>query len=122
MSKRVFLTNLENFPAGGRGVFTVEGTQVLVVRMGDGFCAVANRCPHMGFPLTRARIEGTTLTCPLHNSQFDLCSGENRDWVRGLAGVAMPLWTRGLLLMGKKPRGIRTYRIVVEQEKLYAEL
>ncbi len=122
MSQRVFLTTLAGFPARGRGVFNVDGTPVLVVRSGDGFCGVINRCPHMGFPLTNARIEGDILTCPLHNSQFHICSGENHDWVRGLAGAAMPGWIRGLLVMGRKPAPIRTYRIVVLDGNLFAEV
>ena len=121
MSKRVFLTTLADFPARGRGVYDVEGTPVLVVRVKDGFCGVVNKCPHMGFPLTNARVEGNRITCPLHNSQFDLCTGENHDWVRGLAGVPVPGWTRGLLLMGKKPTPIRSYAVVVLDDKLYIE-
>lgn len=122
MSQRVFLCKLRDFPARGRGVFQVEGTHVLVARTEDGFCGVVNRCPHMGFPLTNARIEGSRITCPLHNSQFDLCSGENHDWVRGLAGVPVPGWIRGLMLMGRQPAPIKTYRIVLQDDALYAEL
>jgi nitrite reductase/ring-hydroxylating ferredoxin subunit len=121
MSRQVFLTDLADFPARGRGVYNVEGTPVLVVRVKDGFCAVVNKCPHMGFPLSNARIEDNTITCPFHNSQFDICSGENRDWVRGLAGAPLPGWVRGLFVMGRKPAPIRSYRIVVLDGKLYAE-
>ena len=122
MSQRVFITTLADFPTRGRGVFDVDSTRVLVVRTGDGFCAVVNRCPHMGFPLLNARIEGNTITCPLHNSQFDLCTGENLDWVRGIAGLPVPGWTRGLLMMGRKPTPIKTYPIIILDGKLYAEV
>jgi nitrite reductase/ring-hydroxylating ferredoxin subunit len=122
MSERVFITTLANFPVRGRGVFDVNGTRVLVVRTEDGFCAVVNKCPHMGFPLLNGKIEGNTITCPLHNSQFDLCTGENRDWVRGIAGLPVPGWTRGLLMMGKKPTPIKTYPIIILDGKLYAEI
>lgn len=37
--------------------------------------AVDNRCPHMGFPLSRGPVQDGILTCPWHNARFDLASG-----------------------------------------------
>jgi nitrite reductase/ring-hydroxylating ferredoxin subunit len=122
MAERIFLTKISDFPGRGRGVFNLDGRQILVIRLDDGYCGLVNRCPHMGFPLTNARVEGHTLTCPLHNSQFDLCSGDNQDWVRGLAGTPMPGWIRGMLAMGRKPASLRTYPVLVEGDSLYIEL
>ena len=48
---------------------------VAVFRVGDGFCATQSRCPHRGGPLDEAQLEGTTLTCPWHGAQFDVCTG-----------------------------------------------
>jgi nitrite reductase/ring-hydroxylating ferredoxin subunit len=37
--------------------------------------AVDNRCPHLGFPLSKGTVRGGILTCHWHSWQFDLCSG-----------------------------------------------
>jgi nitrite reductase/ring-hydroxylating ferredoxin subunit len=37
--------------------------------------ALDNRCPHMGFPLSKGTLESGVLTCHWHHAQFDLQSG-----------------------------------------------
>jgi nitrite reductase/ring-hydroxylating ferredoxin subunit len=37
--------------------------------------ALDNRCPHMGFPLSKGSLENGVLTCHWHHAQFDLQSG-----------------------------------------------
>ena len=53
--------------AGGR-------TIVLFVR-DDQVCALDNRCPHMGFPLSRGTVRDGILTCHWHHARFDLAGG-----------------------------------------------
>ena len=121
MNKRIFLGKLEEFKDKDRAVFDAEGTPVLVIRGESGYLAVTNRCPHLGLPLKGGKVENGIITCPFHNSQFDLRTGENIDWVGGLAGVKLPEWSRRLLAMGKKPSSLQTYPIVVDGDDLYVE-
>jgi len=44
-----------------------------------GIHAVDNRCPHMGFPLSRGSCREGILTCHWHNARFDLHSGGTFD-------------------------------------------
>lgn len=37
--------------------------------------AVDNRCPHMGFPLSKGSVKDGILTCHWHHARFDLSSG-----------------------------------------------
>ena len=37
--------------------------------------AVDNRCPHMGFPMTKGTLKDGVLTCHWHQWQFEACSG-----------------------------------------------
>src|ERR671933_448652 len=41
--------------------------------------AVDNRCPHMGFPLSRGTVQNGILTCHWHHARFDLESGGTFD-------------------------------------------
>ncbi|HEV8309379.1 MAG TPA: Rieske (2Fe-2S) protein [Methylomirabilota bacterium] len=41
--------------------------------------AVDNRCPHMGFPLSRGTVQDGLLTCHWHHARFDLASGGTLD-------------------------------------------
>jgi nitrite reductase/ring-hydroxylating ferredoxin subunit len=45
----------------------------------DRIYAVDNRCPHMGFPLSRGSCRDGILTCHWHHARFDLHSGGTFD-------------------------------------------
>lgn len=53
----------------------VAGGVVAVVRTPSGFRAFDNNCAHMGVALSRGRIEGDTVICPMHNWAYDLRTG-----------------------------------------------
>ena len=63
----------------GCTVVTGGGHTIAVFRHGDGFAAVDNRCPHMGFPLNRGTVRDGILTCHWHHARFDLSSGGTFD-------------------------------------------
>lgn len=41
--------------------------------------AVDNRCPHMGFPLTKGSVDDGILTCHWHHARFELSCGDTFD-------------------------------------------
>ena len=58
----------------------VDGVGVLLSRsVGGDVCAIAATCNHFSGPLEQGGREDDTVVCPLHNSRFDLCSGEVID-------------------------------------------
>ena len=50
---------------GEMAVFNVDG----------GFCATQARCTHRQGPLHEGTLEGSTVTCPWHGAQFNVCTG-----------------------------------------------
>jgi nitrite reductase/ring-hydroxylating ferredoxin subunit len=121
MNKRVFLANVSDLAVKPAMVVNADGTSIVVARVEGKYYAAINKCPHLGLPLTAGKVEGGVITCPFHGSQFDLCTGENIDWVRGVAGIKLPEWSRRLLAMGKKPALLHTYPVFVEDDKLFIE-
>jgi nitrite reductase/ring-hydroxylating ferredoxin subunit/Fe-S cluster biogenesis protein NfuA len=57
----------------------VEGRAVLLVRLGDEWLAVANRCGGSPLPLEFSRLDGTTLHCSWHGCQYDVRLGTRLD-------------------------------------------
>ena len=49
--------------------------KVAVFNVAGRFCATHSICTHRGGLLSDGTIEDTTVTCPLHGSQFDVCTG-----------------------------------------------
>jgi nitrite reductase/ring-hydroxylating ferredoxin subunit len=81
-------TGLKRSELGSNGKRLVrhDGKQVLVIAQDARLFAIANRCPHEGYPLSEGTIgPGCALTCNWHNWKFDLASGAalvGRDPVR----------------------------------------
>jgi nitrite reductase/ring-hydroxylating ferredoxin subunit len=56
-------------------VFEVTGTKVNVANALGQLYAFDDTCTHKGCSLAQGKLEGTTVTCPCHGSQFDVTSG-----------------------------------------------
>jgi nitrite reductase/ring-hydroxylating ferredoxin subunit len=69
------LAAIEELPAGTMRRVTVGDLDLLLVHGPAGLCAIADRCPHMAAPLSVGQLEGSVLTCPLHNGRFDVATG-----------------------------------------------
>jgi nitrite reductase/ring-hydroxylating ferredoxin subunit len=65
--------------AAGRRVVTVGRTPVLVLWHEGAFHALDNRCPHMGFPLSKGDVKNGVLDCHWHHARFDVTCGATLD-------------------------------------------
>jgi nitrite reductase/ring-hydroxylating ferredoxin subunit len=123
---RVRVGTLSELADGRLHSLDAGGTTVIVGQVGEALYAARNRCPHLGFSLTTGpggmRFSDGEVQCPWHNSRFDLCTGENRDWVTGFAGRTMPRWSHRLIALGRKPAPMTTYRVDVEGEDVFVHL
>jgi nitrite reductase/ring-hydroxylating ferredoxin subunit len=83
--------------AGQMRVFDVSGTKVAVASMdGHQLYAFDDTCTHAGCSLAAGELDGTTVTCPCHDSQFDVTSGAV---IRGPA--RMPVRSRLVEVQGE---------------------
>jgi uncharacterized protein YbjT (DUF2867 family)/nitrite reductase/ring-hydroxylating ferredoxin subunit len=69
---------------------------VAVFSVAGGFCATQAMCTHKAGPLSEGTVDDTTVTCPLHGSQFNI-------------------WT-GAVLRGPAKEPLKTYRVIVDGE------
>jgi nitrite reductase/ring-hydroxylating ferredoxin subunit len=67
---------------------------VAVFNVAGSFCGTQAKCTHRQGPLNGGTLDGSTVTCPWHGSQFDVRTGAV---LRGPAGVPL-----------------KTYRVIVE--------
>jgi nitrite reductase/ring-hydroxylating ferredoxin subunit len=65
------------------------GTAVMVVRHGGELYALSDQCSHLGEPLHQGTIAGCRITCPAHDSVFDLRDGA---LIHGPAAWPQPAW------------------------------
>ena len=63
-------------PQGARVVRTPHGCVAIFRTADDRVFALDDRCPHKGGPLSEGIVHGTSVTCPLHNWEFDMATGQ----------------------------------------------
>lgn len=105
-----------DFQDGSKQKVSVSGQEVLLARIGDSYYAVGNRCPHLGGDLAAGTLEGTIITCPRHQSQFDVRDGSVVRWLKG-SGVISAL---GKAL--KPARPLRKYNVRLEADTILVEV
>jgi nitrite reductase/ring-hydroxylating ferredoxin subunit len=78
--------------------FDLQGSPVGVANVDGKYFAFSNSCPRLGCVLTDGLLEGLTITCRTHGTQFDLLSGQ--------------------ALKGPSNGRIRTYRVQRDGDEL----
>jgi len=84
---------VEEIPPGERRIVEANGREIGVFNIDGTFYAMLNRCPHLGAPLCEGGVvnqiessvpgdvrldEGQTyVTCPYHNWEFDVETGQS---------------------------------------------
>ena len=58
----------------GKGV-EVGGQRIAIFNVGGSYYAIEDTCPHRGGPLSEGTLTGDEVTCPLHDSRFNVKTG-----------------------------------------------
>jgi toluene monooxygenase system ferredoxin subunit len=74
MSFEAVLPDDELWAGEMRGLL-VQGRRVLLVRTDGAVCAYADRCAHLGVPLSQGKLEAGVITCSAHHYQYDARTG-----------------------------------------------
>lgn len=116
MSQFVEVPRTGGLGDGAMETINAGGREILLARLGDKYYAADNHCPHMGGKLSKGKLEGTVVTCPLHGSQFDLTDGHVVRWLKGSGLVSMI----GKAL--KSPRPLAVYNVKVEDDRILIKI
>ena len=66
---------LSEIAEGAARVVHLRGEPVAIFNIGGRLYAIGNRCSHANGPLAEGKLDGTKVTCPWHDSQFDITTG-----------------------------------------------
>ncbi len=67
----------------------VDGERLVLANVEGTFYAISDVCGHRNAPLSRGKLQGYLIECPLHFAQFDLRTGE---LVNGPVSTAVPIY------------------------------
>jgi nitrite reductase/ring-hydroxylating ferredoxin subunit len=68
-----------DIPPGGMKCVAVERARVVLAQVDGRFYAFSDICGHRNAPLSRGRLAGHIVECPLHFAQFDVRTGRLVD-------------------------------------------
>ncbi|MBI2343108.1 MAG: Rieske 2Fe-2S domain-containing protein [Deltaproteobacteria bacterium] len=91
-----------DFSTNSISVHHYRQVRIALFRHGTAFFAVKDRCPHAGDAFSRGRVEGEQVVCPGHSWMFDLRTGQ--------------------CLRGDTSCRIRTFRVTVEDDRVWIHL
>ena len=74
-NKSLHVGTLEELKQKGYLSVTAQGHDIVVFYHEGEVYALDNRCPHMGFPLSRGSTKDGILTCDWHHARFDIKTG-----------------------------------------------
>lgn len=101
---RLHLCPRDELAAGSARRFDVDGHRIALVRIGDDFYAIGDRCTHADVSLAEGEIDADagTIECWKHGSAFSLTTGEPES------------------LPATKPTPV--YEVVLEGDDVYVEV
>jgi nitrite reductase/ring-hydroxylating ferredoxin subunit len=67
----------------------VNGERRVLANVEGTFYAISDVCGHRNAPLSRGKLQGYLIECPLHFAQFDVRTGE---LVSGPVSTAVPVY------------------------------
>ena len=98
----VLAVPLDELEPGQPRLVELEGTRVVLVRVGDVVHALGDTCPHRGGALSTGRLTGVRLACPRHGWMFDVRTGQ--------------------CVFPGREAAVPTYRVRIEAGRVFVEL
>ncbi len=102
MSEAVTVGSASALNTGEMQAFDVNDLTIAIANVGGSFFAFDNLCTHQQCPLVKGELEGTTITCACHGSQFDV--------------------TSGAVLRGPAQEPVESYQVILEGDSLRLEV
>jgi nitrite reductase/ring-hydroxylating ferredoxin subunit len=69
------VANIADLASGQMKWVAVDRERVLLVNVEGSFYALSDACGHQRAPLSKGRLEGHMVECPLHFAQYDVRTG-----------------------------------------------
>ena len=93
------MAKVDELPPGQMKWVAVNGDRRVLANVEGMFYAISDVCGHRNAPLSRGKLQGYVVECPLHFAQFDIRTGE--------------------LVSGPVSAAVQVYEVRVEEGTVY---
>ena len=116
MSEFFVAAGISDIREGTMKKVTVSGHWILLAMVQGRYYAVDALCPHLKGDLSEGTLHETTLTCPLHHSQFDLRDGHVIRWT-DLTGIRLTFASQQ-----SQPQSLKHFPVLIDGDKILIAL
>ena len=99
---KIFVGKKPDITSGLMKKVSVDENEVVILNMDGNYFAIDDTCTHAGGSLSEGKLDGSTIICDWHGAQFDCKNGK-------------------LIKFPAKINDLRTYKIVIESDKIFVE-
>ena len=112
MAKHLVCKETE-LPVNNMKPVKLDGKNLLVYHLDDGFFATQSNCTHVFAPLKKGKIvDGCKIECPFHRARFDIRTGEVVDWANFPPGIQV-------LNVVRKEKALETFDVNLEDGNVF---
>jgi len=116
MSEFAEVARVSDISEGSIRKVLAGSTPILLARANGNFYATALLCPHLEADLSAGTLHGTVLTCPMHESQFDVRDGHVVRWT-SLTGIKLAYASKA-----RPPRSLRCYPVRIDGDRVFVKV
>jgi nitrite reductase/ring-hydroxylating ferredoxin subunit len=95
------VAKVDELPPGRMKWVAVDRERVVLANVDGAFHALRDVCGHKNAPLSRGKLSGHVIECPLHFAQFDVRTGE--------------------LVNGPVSTAVTVYEVRIERDTIYVK-
>jgi len=101
----IAVADTADIPDGAMKCVAVDGRRVVIAHVEGRFYAFSDICGHRNAPLSRGKLDGHIVECPLHFAQFDVRNGK---FIDGPTAADVPVYEirvdGATILVGRQPQ------------------
>jgi nitrite reductase/ring-hydroxylating ferredoxin subunit len=112
MSEFVEVARISDVMEGSIKKVLAGNIPILLSMVNGKFYATELLCPHLEADLSAGTLHGTVLTCPMHESQFDIRDGHVVRWT-SLTGIKLAYASKT-----RPPRALMCYPVRIEGDRV----
>ena len=91
----VRVARVDDIQPGQLKLVEIDGTRVVLARVGEAIYACGEACAHRGGPLSDGKLNGAKLVCPWHGWIYDVRTGRCLFPGRGAQVAPYPVQVEG---------------------------
>lgn len=117
-------TEKKDLPPGQMKRVDVGHHEILIANVEGNIYATCDRCGHMNGSLSKGKLDGKIVECPLHKVHYDVTSGKcvNKPQMGGLEGVFMAATGTGRIAGNIDTLDINTYKTKIIDGLIMVEI